>query len=82
MAAITRTSTRTGRLLRHLTGNERWWFRIQFAGEDVPMLYYSDDDPDQCDPLGRDLTQICIRDLKEDEKNGSVGYHTTPQPVE
>ena len=34
-------------LLRHLTGNERWWFRIQFAGEDVPMLYYSDDDPDQ-----------------------------------
>jgi hypothetical protein len=34
-------------LLRHLTGVERWWFRIQFAGEDVPMLYYSDDDPDQ-----------------------------------
>lgn len=22
-------------------------FRIQFAGEDVPMLYYTDDDPDQ-----------------------------------
>ncbi len=34
-------------LLRHLTGVERWWFQIQFAGEDVPMLYYSDDDPDQ-----------------------------------
>lgn len=34
-------------LLRHLTGVERWWFRIQFAGEDVPHLYYSDDDPDQ-----------------------------------
>lgn len=34
-------------LLRHLAGVERWWFRIQFAGEDVPMLYYSDDDPDQ-----------------------------------
>lgn len=34
-------------LLRHLTGAERWWFRIQFAGEGVPMLYYSDDDPDQ-----------------------------------
>jgi hypothetical protein len=30
-----------------LAGAERWWFRIQFAGEDVPMLYYSDDDPDQ-----------------------------------
>jgi uncharacterized damage-inducible protein DinB len=34
-------------LLRHLAGVERWWFRIQFAGDDVPMLYYSDDDPDQ-----------------------------------
>jgi Protein of unknown function (DUF664) len=34
-------------ILRHLTGVERWWFRIQFAGEDLPMLYYSDDDPDQ-----------------------------------
>lgn len=34
-------------LLRHLAGAERWWFRIQFAGEDVPLLHYSDDDPDQ-----------------------------------
>jgi hypothetical protein len=34
-------------LVRHLAGAERWWFRIQFAGQDVPMLYYSDDDPDQ-----------------------------------
>jgi hypothetical protein len=34
-------------LARHLAGAERWWFRIQFAGEDVPLLYYSDDDPDQ-----------------------------------
>lgn len=34
-------------LLRHLSGAERWWFRTQFAGEDVPMLYYSDEDPDQ-----------------------------------
>jgi hypothetical protein len=34
-------------LIRHLTGVERWWFRIQFAGERLPMLYYSDDDPDQ-----------------------------------
>ncbi|WP_103354943.1 DinB family protein [Amycolatopsis sp. CA-128772] len=34
-------------LLRHLTGVERWWFRIQFTGEDVPNLYYSDDDPEQ-----------------------------------
>ena len=34
-------------LLRHLSGVERWWFQIQFAGEDVPTLYYSDEDPDQ-----------------------------------
>jgi hypothetical protein len=34
-------------LVRHLAGVERWWFRIQFAGEEVPLLYYSDDDPDQ-----------------------------------
>jgi hypothetical protein len=34
-------------ILRHLSGVERWWFQIQFAGHDVPMLYYSNDDPDQ-----------------------------------
>ncbi|MBP0456674.1 DinB family protein [Streptomyces montanisoli] len=34
-------------LARHLAGVERWWFRIQFAGETVPMLYYSDEDPNQ-----------------------------------
>jgi hypothetical protein len=34
-------------LIRHLASAERWAFRDQFAGEDVPILYYSDDDPDQ-----------------------------------
>ena len=34
-------------LARHLAGVERWWFAINFAGLDVPLLYYSDDDPDQ-----------------------------------
>lgn len=34
-------------LVRHLAGVERWWFQIQFAGDDVPLLYYSDDDPNQ-----------------------------------
>ncbi|HEY0805564.1 MAG TPA: DUF664 domain-containing protein [Pseudonocardiaceae bacterium] len=34
-------------MLRHLSGVERWWFRQQFAGEDLPMLYYTDEDPDQ-----------------------------------
>ncbi|GAA4894279.1 DinB family protein [Streptomonospora salina] len=33
-------------LLRHVAGTERWWFRIQFAGEDVSLLHYADDDPD------------------------------------
>ncbi len=32
-------------LARHLAGVERWWFRIQFAGEDLDLLYYADDDP-------------------------------------
>jgi hypothetical protein len=34
-------------LVRHLAGVERWWFAIHFAGLDLPMLHYSDDDPDQ-----------------------------------
>lgn len=34
-------------IARHLAGAERWWFRIQFAAEDLPLLHYSDDDPDQ-----------------------------------
>jgi Protein of unknown function (DUF664) len=34
-------------LVRHLAGVERWWFSIQFARQDLPLLYYSDDDPNQ-----------------------------------
>jgi hypothetical protein len=45
-------------LLRHLTGVERWWFQIQFAGQDVPLLYYTDEDPDQdFDSLDGDVGQ-------------------------
>ncbi|MFG3383853.1 DinB family protein [Streptomyces sp. NPDC047999] len=33
-------------LVRHLAGVERWWFRIVTAGEDLPTLYYSAEDPD------------------------------------
>jgi hypothetical protein len=45
-------------LARHLAAVERWWFRIQFAGEDVPMLYYSDDDPGQdFDDLDGDIEE-------------------------
>jgi hypothetical protein len=34
-------------LIRHLAGVERWWFAVNYAGMDLPLLYYSDDDPDQ-----------------------------------
>jgi hypothetical protein len=34
-------------LVRHLAGVERWWLHQQFAGDDVEILYYSDDDPNQ-----------------------------------
>ena len=45
-------------LLRHLSGVERWWFQIQFAGEEVPLLYYTDEDPDQdFESLDGDVTK-------------------------
>jgi hypothetical protein len=45
-------------LARHLAGVERWWFRIQFTGEDLPLLYYSDEDPDQdFDSLDGDVSE-------------------------
>jgi hypothetical protein len=34
-------------LLRHLAGVERWWFRQQFMSEDIPHLYYTEEDPNQ-----------------------------------
>ena len=36
-------------LVRHLAGCERWWFRQQFAGLDLPDLYEGDDDFDALD---------------------------------
>ena len=45
-------------LVRHLAGVERWWFRIQLAGEHVPRLYNSDDDPHQdFDRLDGDVSE-------------------------
>ena len=41
--------------------------------EDLPLKQIY-----QCD--ARDLTQICIRDLAEDEKNGRLGYHPLSNP--
>lgn len=47
---------------RHLAGVERWWFRIQFAHEDLPLLHYSEDEPDQdFDDLGGDVDEaFCV----------------------
>ncbi|MFG2810659.1 DinB family protein [Streptomyces massasporeus] len=39
-------------LLRHLADVERWWFRIQWGQEDVPLLYHSPEDP------GRDFREV------------------------
>jgi len=45
-------------LVRHLAGVERWWFRQQFAGEDIPLLYYSDDNPNEdFEDLGGDVNE-------------------------
>lgn len=45
-------------LARHLAAVERWWFCMQFADEDVPLLFRSDDDPDQdFDDLGGDPSE-------------------------
>ena len=33
-------------LVRHMADVERAWFRRRLAGEDLPPLHYSDDDPD------------------------------------
>lgn len=56
--AVSPSSMSLHGLLRHLSGVERWWFRIQFAGEEVPLLYYTDDDPDQdFDSLDGDVAE-------------------------
>ncbi|MFB9962705.1 DinB family protein [Sinosporangium siamense] len=45
-------------LVRHLTEVERWWFRQQFAGENLPDLYYTDDNPDaDFNSLGGDVDE-------------------------
>ncbi len=45
-------------LVRHLAGVERWWFRIQLAGEDAPMLFYTDDNPDLDFDFGEDADPV------------------------
>ncbi len=60
-------------LLRHLSGVERWWFQINFAGDPGPMLYYSDDDPDQdFTDLGGDVDQAVAVWNRECERSRQV----------
>jgi hypothetical protein len=52
---------------------ERWWFRQQFAGQDMALLYYSDDDPDQdFDDLGCDVTEAFALWRQECEKSREI----------
>jgi uncharacterized damage-inducible protein DinB len=47
-------------ILRHLAGVERWWLQRQFAGHrEVPLLYYTDEDPNQdFDDLAGDPAEV------------------------
>ncbi len=54
-------------LTRHLAGVERWWFAINFAGLDLPMLHYSD----ECE-RSRGIVEGAWLDAVGDvERNGS-----------
>jgi uncharacterized protein DUF664 len=60
-------------LVRHLAGVERWWFQIQFAGHDVPMLHYSDDDPNQdFDSLDGDVQEAFAVWRRECERSREI----------
>ncbi|MBO4206354.1 DinB family protein [Micromonospora echinofusca] len=47
-------------LVRHMADNERWWFRMNAAGEPVDSLYGNGDDPDE------DLNDIQHADAEAD----------------
>jgi Protein of unknown function (DUF664) len=64
-------------LVRHLAGVERWWFRIQFAGENIPMLYYSDEDPNQdFDRLDGDVSEAFAVWRAECERSRQIAAAT------
>jgi Protein of unknown function (DUF664) len=42
-------------LVRHLAGCERWWFRLQFAGETLPDLFDADDPDADFEDLSGDF---------------------------
>ncbi|MBF9133792.1 DinB family protein [Plantactinospora sp. S1510] len=47
-------------LVRHSAENERWWFRQQFAGLDLPYLYYTQEQRD------RDFEDVAAADPEAD----------------
>ncbi|MEH1016804.1 DinB family protein [Micromonospora sp. CPCC 206060] len=47
-------------LVRHMADNERWWFRMNVAGEPIDSLYGNGDDPDE------DLNDIHDADAEAD----------------
>jgi hypothetical protein len=60
-------------MIRHLAGAERWWFQVQFAGEDVPLIYYSDDDPSQdFDGLDADVARDLAVWRRECERSRQI----------
>jgi Protein of unknown function (DUF664) len=60
-------------LLRHLTGGERWWFQINFNGDEVPLLYYSDEDPEQdFDRLDGDIDEAWAAWRRECERSREI----------
>lgn len=57
-------------LIKHLTGVERFWFSIDFAGADLPFPW-PEDDPHGCFPLldGDSLATIVAAYLAECERS-------------
>ena len=67
-------------LLRHLTGCESWWFRTQFAQEKgVPLLYYSDDNPNEdFDELDGDVEEAFALWREECDRSRAIVAASAP----
>jgi hypothetical protein len=54
-------------LVKHCASVERGWFRITMDGEDIPHLYYSDEDPNADFRIEPDETVESIAQVYRDE---------------